>query len=135
MFPHLLPGRRPYCNVGIFLLTSSRVGHGDIFPILYPLLRQIFLKLKLCLADLFIDSFIYFCVCYLSKKNYLFLCVCILVFFCLLSSFLSVLSLFIVNNKHIFNFVVIVSLTWNYHWKIALMLRFRQNKCWVWQKW
>lgn len=31
--------------------------------------------------------------------------------------------------------VLIVNLTWNYHGKIALMLRFRQNECWVWTKW
>lgn len=33
-----LPGRWAYCNGGIFLLLISRVGHGNIFSILYPLL-------------------------------------------------------------------------------------------------
>uniref|UniRef100_A0A7N2QZ81 Zinc transporter 5 n=1 Tax=Quercus lobata TaxID=97700 RepID=A0A7N2QZ81_QUELO len=51
-------GRWAYCNVGIFLLTSSGVGHGNIFSILYPLLHNFLfsnlncIKLHCCYCEL-----------------------------------------------------------------------------------
>ena len=38
---NIISGWRSHCNVGIFLLLITRVGHGHTFSLLYPLEVQL----------------------------------------------------------------------------------------------